>query len=151
MGMDVFGKNPTAEVGGYFRESVWGWRPLADYLTTEFPEETAGCTYWQSNDYDGLDADECGALASKLGQALEAGAVALYEKSYAEEQDNLPDHPCPYCQATGQRTWDDGVRTCNACRGTGRQEHPGRHYPFREETVRQFHQFLTHCGGFEIG
>ena len=32
MGMDVFGKNPTSEVGKYFRRNVWHWRRLADLV-----------------------------------------------------------------------------------------------------------------------
>lgn len=27
MGMDVYGKNPTAEVGMYFSASIWGLAP----------------------------------------------------------------------------------------------------------------------------
>ena len=28
MGMDVEGRNPTAEAGKYFRANVWAWRPI---------------------------------------------------------------------------------------------------------------------------
>ena len=37
MGMDVYGKNPTAPEGNYFRNSVWCWRPLAVYILQAAP------------------------------------------------------------------------------------------------------------------
>ncbi len=27
MGMDVFGRNPSAEAGEYFRATAWSWAP----------------------------------------------------------------------------------------------------------------------------
>jgi hypothetical protein len=32
MGMDLHGKNPTTEEGEYFRNNIWSWGPLADYI-----------------------------------------------------------------------------------------------------------------------
>ena len=54
MGMDVYGKQPTADEGKYFRNNAWWWRPLADYCVEVAPAITAACTHWQSNDADGL-------------------------------------------------------------------------------------------------
>lgn len=66
MGMDVYGIAPASEAGKYFRNTVWSWRPLATFLCERYPEETAGCSYWQSNDADGLDADTSRKLAERL-------------------------------------------------------------------------------------
>ena len=52
MGMDVYGKAPTAEVGEYFRRNVWGWRPLWDMCLDLFPELTEKVEYGHSNDGD---------------------------------------------------------------------------------------------------
>ena len=32
MGMDVFGLAPKEEKGEYFRNNVWWWRPLWDFV-----------------------------------------------------------------------------------------------------------------------
>lgn len=164
MGMDVFGKNATAEVGGYFRNNVWWWRPLADFLTTTYPELTSGCTYWHSNDGDGLGPAESLALADALDRDLANGRVLAYADQYEAEQGNLPDSECRLCQGTGIRTDEvgktfgldkprdpsTGTGGCNGCAGTGRQDHPGKWYPFSVENVREFANFLRNCGGFSI-
>ena len=57
MGFDIFGVNPTTEEGKYFRNTVWWWHPLAGYILDVAPKEIISkCTYWNSNDGDGLDA-----------------------------------------------------------------------------------------------
>ena len=104
MGMDVYGKNATAEVGGYFRNNVWWWHPLAEFLTTTYPDLTAGCIHWQSNDGDGLDAAASVALADALDRDLANGRVTAYADQYAAEQSALPDSECDLCSGTGLRT-----------------------------------------------
>lgn len=164
MGMDVYGKNATAEVGEYFRNNVWWWRPLADFLTATYPDLTAGCTYWQSNDGDGLDAAGALALADALDRDLANGRVTAYADQYAAEIAALPDSACDLCDGTGLRTDeigrthgmdkprdpDTGKGGCNGCQGTGRRENWGKSYPFEVENVREFAAFLRHSGGFEI-
>ena len=164
MGMDVYGKNATVEVGGYFRNNVWWWRPLADFLTATYPDLTAGCTYWQSNDGDGLDAAGALALADALDRDLANGRVTAYADQYAAEIAALPDSECDLCQGTGLRTDEVGRANgldkprdpatgkggCNGCQGTGRRENWGKSYPFEVENVREFAAFLRHSGGFEI-
>jgi hypothetical protein len=56
MGIDVFGRNPVTKEGQYFHNTVWWWRPLADYVCQIAPEITGACKYWQSKDGDGLVA-----------------------------------------------------------------------------------------------
>ena len=164
MGMDVFGKNATTEAGGYFRNNVWWWRPLADFLTTTYPELTSGCTYWHSNDGDGLDAAGAIALADALDRDLANGRVTAYADQYEAEIAALPDSECDLCTGTGIRTDEIGVQHglnvprdpitgkggCNGCQGTGRRENWGKSYPFSVENVREFAAFLRECGGFEI-
>jgi hypothetical protein len=72
MGMDVLGA-PTSEAGRYFGVSVWWWQPLAAYCKEVAPEICAPCTYWHSNDGDGLDAAGAIALAEALKKEVDAG------------------------------------------------------------------------------
>ena len=84
MGMDVYGKNATSEVGEYFRNNIWWWRPLADFLTEAYPELTHRCEFWHTNDGDGLDAEGSTALAQALTRDLDNGTVDAYMANRAE-------------------------------------------------------------------
>ena len=164
MGMDVYGKAPTSVAGEYFRNNVWWWRPLADFVTTEHADLTSACHYWHSNDGDGLD----GAASAALGLALEAdlasGRVKEYADAYTARLAALPLEPCTYCDSTGVRTDavgkqlgldvprdpETGRGGCNACSGTGHLQSGECSYPFGVENVAEFARFLKACGGFSI-
>ena len=86
MGMDVSGRKPTTKQGEYFRNNVWWWwHPLASYICEVAPEIADHCDYWQTNDGDGLNAEDA-ALADKLQQEIELqphGAIRLNPRSLA--------------------------------------------------------------------
>jgi hypothetical protein len=175
MGMDVYGNAPTAEVGAYFRRNVWGWRPLADFVTANAPDEAAPCKYWHSNDGTGLDAAQSVALADKLDAMLADGEVVDWIRSRDSAIAKLPDDPCRICRGTGIRTDQVGVSggwpskvvepfdsdqrpnpragqvgSCNACRGRGSARPLATWYPLEENDVREFSQFVRASGGFRI-
>jgi hypothetical protein len=133
MGMDVCGKKPTTEEGKYFRNSIWFWLPLADYMYEVTPTITAKCN-WELNDGDGLD--EADALA--LAQALDAEILSGRCSAYASAN-------------KGATNFSDRERSVMALsrelgRGTGIP--PSR--PFSVENVEAFVTFLRGCGGFVI-
>lgn len=164
MGMDVFGSKPASETGEYFRNNVWWWRPLADYLTARYPDLTQGCTYWQSNDGDGLDAAGSRALADALTADLDNGTVQRHVQEYQEYLDSLPLEECGLCSGTGLRTDEvgrshgmdvprdpqTGTGGCNGCQGTGKRASVETWYHLDIDNVRAFAQFLRDCGGFRI-
>jgi hypothetical protein len=174
MGMDVYGNSPTTQNGEYFRNNVWWWRPLADYILSQHGEiATNGCSeeYWHSNSGGGLNEEGAKALAMALRHDLETGRVAEYERKYNEYLASLDREECDLCNATGIRTDAVGVemgmptkelspetqiltgRThgwCNACDGVGTKEHWAMGYPFSQDNVREFAEFLEGCGGFQI-
>lgn len=164
MGMDVIGKTPTTPAGEYFRNNVWWWHPLAEFITTTYPEIADECTYWHSNDGDGLNGDRSIRLAEAIERDLASGKVAEYQKRYEVEIAALPDYECRICEGTGIRTDevgrkygydrprdpDTGTGGCNGCSGTGREADWRTHYLFEAENVENFAKFLRGCGGFEI-
>lgn len=81
MGMDVYGKAPTSEVGEYFRNNVWWWRPLADYILKVHPDLASSCAEWHSNSADGLNAAESVTLADALDADLAAAGPRDPRKS----------------------------------------------------------------------
>ena len=75
MGMDVYGINPKAENGDYFRANVWYWRPLwqcvayfCDDILSE--EDIERGTYNDGYEYDETTALE---ISDKLENALKNG------------------------------------------------------------------------------
>lgn len=157
MGMDVCGKNPVAEKGEYFRNSVWWWRPLATYICEVAPVPASVCTYWQSNDGDGLNAKDSLALALILRREIASGRTAEYMAAREKKLADLPLLSCQWCEGTGTRRDAVGIangmverKWCNGCDGTGTQAYPDTHYPFSVENVSEFCDFLESCGGFEI-
>ena len=152
MGMDVFGRKPTAPEGEYFRRNVWRWRPLAQLCEDVAPTITAACEHWHSNDGDGLDAGGAAKLAERLQQLFVDGSVAAYVKYRDAALARLPDETCLSCDGTGTSRGAAGSDTpaCRRCGGNGKQEHFARHYHLDEDDVKEWIVFLLASGGFEI-
>jgi hypothetical protein len=158
MGMDVYGTKPSTTEGEYFRNSIWSWRPLATYICEVAPQIAVACTYWQSNDGDGLNEAGSIALADALQAEIDSGRTAAYALRYRSEQEKAPNEKCFLCEGTGTRkpvpergAGDQitGIR-CNNCQGEGYVRPMATNYPFRTENVREFVAFLRGCGGFRI-
>jgi hypothetical protein len=159
MGMDVFGKNPQAPEGEYFRATVWFWHPLADYVCSIAPEQCRKCMDWHTNDGDGLDESDSIQLAEKLQAELDAGRTESYARLYNSKQTMMPKEPCEICEGTGTRrpvpnsgagNPKNGGTRCNGCDGAGFREPWDCNYPFSVEVVQEFTAFLQTSGGFSI-
>lgn len=157
MGMDVMGVAPTTEAGEYFRRNVWGWRPLWQYVEDVHPDIADQVGYGHSNDGDGLDAEYSEVLAAALVEDVDSGRAA----SYIEQRDaylaDLPMEPCEWCDSTGVRTDEVGVKMgmvekqwCNGCDGKGERQPWARSYHLDKQDLLDFAEFLEGCGGFEI-
>lgn len=154
MGMDVYGKKPTDPKGEYFRANVWYWRPLWIYMEHISPTLTSKVKYPQSNDGDGLSAKDARVLSQLLKSEIDSGKAEKYIEEYYEYLDSLPQSDCNYCDSTGKRTWTtDGIeveKVCNGCNGTLKLDHYLKSYPMHIDIIKEFQQFLYHCGGFQI-
>ena len=154
MGMDVYGKNPTNESGKYFRNNVWYWRPLAIYVCDIAPDITKHCEHWQSNDGDGLNKTHSMKLAAKIRENLASGTASVYEQTYRNRIQAMPDEKCTFCNGTGHRKdlpgYEGETKPCNGCDSKGKVRPSDAHYPFELSNVREFANFLENCGGFEI-
>lgn len=157
MGMDVFGKHPTNDTGNYFRASVWGWAPIAEYLCDVAPGLMAKVTYLGSNDGDGLDGADSVTLADALDEASASGHLDAYAARRSAAIAALPRVTCEQCDGTGTRTDEVGQRMgfagrgwCNGCDGKGDRESWQASYRLDAEHVREFAGFVRHSGGFEI-
>jgi hypothetical protein len=156
MGMGVYGKKANSEVGKYFRNSCWGWRPLWDYCAKVAPDIISNKLHDQGhyNDGDGLNEKDSKALAERLRGLLASGEVAKYTNERLDALNALPDEPCEICGATGKRAeppaCGPGPMPCNGCNATGKRHPSACMYPFSVANVTNFAAFLEDCGGFEI-
>jgi hypothetical protein len=171
MGMDVYGNEPTSEVGEYFRRNVWGWHPLWEYVENIHPEIAELVEHGHSNDGDGLNASDSVRLAKLLQEDLGSGTASEYIAERGKMLADLPKEECRQCHGTGIRTDEAGVaqgmserelspeiailtgRTkgwCNGCHGEGFNEPFATNYYLEEEDIREFADFLLESGGFKI-
>jgi hypothetical protein len=176
MGMDVYGNEPTAPEGEYFRRSVWGWHPLADLVLDLCPEESVGCKYWHSNDGAGLGAKDAKRLANALAARVSSGHVAAYIALRNQTIADMANEPCDLCHGTGIRTdavgrdmkqpekmipadatWRGRPHPragqkgwCNGCDGRGVNRPFVDSYRVEKDDVVEFIAFLQECGGFKI-
>lgn len=159
MGMDVIGKNPTSEVGSYFRNTDTWWPLLAEYVCKIAPEVASNCIYWQSNDGDGLSEDDSRMLAKILQNEIDSGRTEIYAQRRQWELEMMPNERCKLCDGTGTRSpspdhatgepYKHGI-VCNRCHGEGYLQPWATEYVFCVQNVQRFANFLRTCGGFEI-
>ena len=150
MGMDVSGKNPTKDIGIYFLNNLWWWRPLADYCNFIAPALWGKIERPHSNDGDGLDAEDSLKLARILKDSLETKQAKAYVKIRDAELAALPPEDCTICNATGTRNDEYVQGKCNACNGKGQKDAWDKNYILDEDNIRNFATFVEHSGGFEI-
>ena len=109
-------------VGVYFRNNVWSWRPLWDFVYSVchdiLTEEDV--QHGHSNSGHKISAKKANRIADKLYSMLNNGQVEEYEKTYKEKLSKLH-----------EKDWD-------------------RSYPFDKDNVRRFADFCANSGGFEI-
>lgn len=170
MGMDLMGVDPKNDKGTYFRNNVWWWHPLAEYITSTFPDLAANCEHWHSNDGDGLNEEDSIELAKQIRAAAENGSLDKYINERQAKLDAMPDLKCDLCQGTGVRTDRIGVENgmpnklieeeghprngekgyCNGCGGKGTNRPFECKYHISKENTLEFAEFIENSGGFRI-
>ena len=150
MGFDLYGQRAKSKRGEYFRNNVWWWRPLAEYVleNVSIPEEEA--KDWQYNNGTEVSEETALHIADTLDALIESRHTAQYERDYKRRLESLPPERCRVCHGTGKRN-DKAVKgKCSACLGKGEVENFDMLYPFNVENVREFAQFCRESGGFRI-
>jgi len=156
MGVDIFGRQPTAEVGKYFCRNYWWWRPLWEYVEIEHPDLAGKVTYTYTDDGDGLDASDSLQLARLLREELADGTVAHYVKDRDEYIAALPLEPCSICDATGKRAEAVAAslgkpgEPCKGCSGKGWVRSGEAWYGLCVRDIEEFAEFLAASGGFDL-
>ena len=162
MGFDLMstGDHKTSK-GEYFRNNVWWWRPLAQYViehTNCVAEKDA--ERWAYNDNHHVYADEAKAIAKQLKHLIATGHVKKYaekfergrkkmERENAKVQKELDAFqkkvgkdiaPNDYSKED-KKKWDSIYE----------KKVWGSHYPFSLKNVKEFAEFCEDSRGFTIG
>jgi hypothetical protein len=134
MGMDVIGRKPSSAAGKYFQTSVWSWRPIHDLIVRLCSdllgdEMLVGIAY---NDGAGPeDKTTCTEMANRFerwmehhvaGHGLDLDLRVTKDGGFVSKQDS-EENP--------------GLETESA-------------YRVDDEALKEWIEFLRHCGGFEV-
>ena len=108
--------------GTYFRNNVWFWRPLWNFVCRSCDNILTDKDIERGNYNDGhkISKTKANRIAKKLFKLIETDQVKAYESMYKREQGKLSE--------------DDWNKS----------------YPFSEENVRGFANFCMNSGGFRI-
>src|SRR5210317_32300 len=89
MGFDLYSLgNHKTETGEYYRQSVWGWRRLADFVceqTGVIAEDNK--KFWQSNDGHEVSEGEAKEIAKQLKALVKDGTVSKAIREVEEESE----------------------------------------------------------------
>tara|TARA_B100000686_G_scaffold55651_1_gene60007 strand:- start:521 stop:1006 length:486 start_codon:yes stop_codon:yes gene_type:complete len=160
MGFDLEGERQ-----GYFRNNVWFWRPLCDYVLTNCdgvgtPEEQRS---WHYNDGHFVPSEVAKSIANQLEALVLSGKVKthaeqLEKRRIAAEQHN--EGVRKRLEALGKEV--DALGVPNLTPGAYPQPYRDRweylyslmdhdaDYPFSVENVNTFIDFCRKSGGFTI-
>ena len=119
--------------GIYFRNNCWWWRPLWNYVCGScediLDEDDVEGGSW--NDGYKISEEKASAIAKRLFELINTGDTKGYEdyhlKTMKEAEENNK----------GKKMGDDGYDWNDS-------------YPFSVDNVRNFAQFCSESGGFEI-
>ena len=137
-------------VGYYFRNNCWWWRPLWNYcyhIADDLISEKL-FNSGHSNDGAGLDAKDAKLLGNRLLQQIREGKTIEYQASYQQYLDDLPDNDCMRCNNNNHG--NNKKKDCTNCNKTGKSENFNKHYPFDIDNVKEFAEFCMESGGFKI-
>tara|TARA_R100000697_G_scaffold43342_1_gene56464 strand:- start:166 stop:759 length:594 start_codon:yes stop_codon:yes gene_type:complete len=151
--------------GHYFRNNVWWWRPLANYVLqlmgNEFTEDEQKS--WHHNDGYEVSEEQARKIADRLEQELKTNRVKTVESFYKEKMKRASAKnkvlekkrnelekivwdktgqklaPVKYPEPFKQQ-WED----------IQNQYDWEASYPFSEENVIEFMRFCRESGGFQI-
>tara|TARA_R110002051_G_scaffold321424_1_gene409040 strand:+ start:416 stop:1015 length:600 start_codon:yes stop_codon:yes gene_type:complete len=144
----------AANVGVYFRNNCWWWRPLWDYckwVSDHYDLNLIDIDLHDSghcNDGKGLDANGAIKLAFHLTLSIETDVCKKYAKERQHYLDNLERETCTHCNNNNRGHIKK--KDCNLCETIGTREHFSTQYPFNIDNVKSFAEFLEHSGGFSI-
>ena len=122
MGFDLTAQDPQTEEGSLFRNNIWYWRPLWEFVYMYCQEEIERDLYESGHMNDGalVPSETAIKIGTKLQALILDGTVKGFEKRYETARKNKTDLV------------------------------PAASYPFSADNVQDFSEFCINSGGFKI-
>jgi gas vesicle protein len=167
MGFDLYSLgNYKTEDGKYFRNNVWWWRPLANFICEETNLiDDDDKRQWQQNSGHKVDSVLAKQIATQLKALIKNGKVSEAIKQNEEdikeaEENNKFVQRCHdmLAEKVKRETKKDNLAPADYPKDDhdtwewiqGKYSY-GSSYPFNMENVEEFIKFCEECGdGFEI-
>ena len=140
--------------GAYFRNNVWYWRPLWNFICSICDDILTDNDMENGTFNDGHKI--CKTKAKKIAARLRKidGDLNDHQIGHKRFMDDMPNEDCDICDGTGKRKKAPEVGAgdvkCNGCDGNGTKRPYETNYPFYADYVRAFGKFCEKSGGFEI-
>jgi len=152
--------------GVYFRNNVWWWRPLAEYVlkhTKVIPEHEQES--WQYNDCTEVSKKKAEMIAQQLDHLIKIGHTKQFKKENEKIRKKIEKHNEKvekeletFSQSVKKKMKNDNL----APKDFPEEDHKkweeiynkrnsSGSYPFSEENVKEFSEFCKNSGGFTIG
>jgi|TARA_B100000900_G_scaffold343789_1_gene307668 hypothetical protein len=156
----------TSQSGTYFRNNVWWWRPLADYVlrfTKVIPENEH--EHWGYNDCYEVSKQNAEMISQQLDHLIKSGHCKTYENQFEKNRKIIEKHNDLiekelelFTKLVQKKMNDDSLvprdfpksdykkwnKILNKRNSTG-------NYPFSVDNVKEFSEFCKNSGGFSIG
>jgi len=135
MGMDVHGKNPESKAGEYFRASVWSWHPIHDLICRLCSDLLNEDTLEQLGYNEGAgpdDAETCKEMASRFEHWMEHNV-----EGHDIEIEGMKMTPEGRLISESELSDDPELETTTP-------------YEVEDEHLKEWIEFLRHCGGFRV-
>ena len=156
-------KHEEDNPGIYFRNNVWWWRPLWNYVCNLCddiltPKDMAKGGF---NDGATISKNKAKQIATRIFMENKSGNLDKYAQQYKADIEALQKIDCTICDGIGMRTPplldmegnttdQDTLQKCNGCGGTGKRESWDASYPFSVDNALKFAKFAKESGGFRI-
>jgi len=137
MGMHVYGMKPSGERGRYFRNTVWYWSPLWEYVCRVCPDILTphDMIRGEYNANHKISAKKATAIGNRLEEMIRTGKAQTYARHYRGDKQISPNDSAALVNVK---------KVLEAVGGKPEKPH------FTVRNLRDFTRFCITSGGFEI-
>ena len=162
---DALSKFENENKGYYFRNNVWHWRPLAQYVIehTKVITDEKKIQGFSYNDGVEISAEEAEQIAKQLYYLLQSGHTKKYAEEYMAEYKKAEANNKKVKKEmdTFQKAMDKKYKKDIAPKDYPKDDYEkwnaiyskldtNGNYPFHIENVKEFAEFAEQSGGFQI-
>ena len=166
MGFDISGLRPKNEKGEYFRNNVWYWRPLAQYVLEETKViDEVEHEGWHYNDNQIVTEQQAEQISKQLDHLIKNGDCKKFAQEWEKRRKKIEKHNEKVEKELDKHVKDVQRRMNNsnlAPKDFPKEDHDkwekiyrrrnsDASYPFSIKNVEEFAEFCENSGGFSIG